>query len=1006
MKYITKLSAILSLAALALACVPKEEVLAPGTFIIDTEAYGTVALEQYKQVVVIPVRTNIIESEWKISSSADWCQAGYSINADKGLMIAVDDNTDKEKERRATVSVSAGASSYTINVIQTGYGPAIIVTNLSVGPEGGDVSLDIVSNVEIDEAALRKVTFNAEDGENWITYVEQTKAFATSRYTFHVDVNEMPYAREAKVSVKAKDSADSAADTEAVITQNTIDVTDTKIFTDDRVKVLSVRANQVSENEQYYGNGSPDMLIDGSYETYYHSPWPEEFGTGTQFPVTWEFELDGSKRIDYISVMHRAANNPGDHWRGQIGKFNVYYKMSAADEYTLVQLFDFGGNGGYQTAYMPQGLENATWIKIEVLDGDPNAPSYNESPYITCAEVEFYTSNRADVNAWIDKIFTDASCSELKDGVTKKDVISMNAVSPYLATNVAMPLLNGTYDGNEKDFRIHSYEPYADNRVNRALVTRIYSAMNNPTGIEVKAGDDILVCVDKIPAGQNVSLAVYGEESDGFGPNYGGGGDNEGYDQNTELQEGINSVRITANGMAYVMNVVPQADPLRPVTAPISSYRSVKVHILPGCGTVQGYYDPARHSEERYRDLLNRCTYKYFMVKGKKCMFLFHTNQLRSDFPSSILSGINAWDDIVSWQHELMGLDKKAWFNNHMMAVTNSNPDMYMDASHRRVRFNISTVAKIGSREALRANEGGWGPCHEMGHVNQQAINWKSATESSNNLFSNYCMMRLAGDDYYNGIWSRGKKISDLASDYADVKPWALMGDGSYQNEDPELHMRMNWQLWNYYHNCGYKPDFWPTLFEYLRQHPLPSEMAPSYYSRSEDPGAAQLEFYEAASIAAGQDLTEFFDVWGFFVPIDRQYEQYGTVLYRVTEAMINASKARVRDMNLPKAAPIQYLEDRTKHNGVTYSEMGYYTQFKDKVTISKTPKASVSGKKVTLTDCEQAVAVEVRRGNAENGELLFFSNLFSFEVPNNVNLSGNTLWAVQYDGKRVKVQQ
>ena len=55
--------------------------------------------------------------------------------------------------------------------------------------------------------------------------------------------------------------------------------------------------------------------------------------------------------------------------------------------------------------------------------------------------------------------------------------------------------------------------------------------------------------------------------------------------------------------------------------------------------------------------------------------------------------------------------------------------------------------------------------------------------------------------------------------------------------------------------------------------------------------------------------------------------------------------------------------------------------------------------------NCDQAVAVEVRRGNDSTGELLYFSNMFSFEVPSSVSLSGNSLWAVQYDGARIKIQ-
>lgn len=992
MKSIVKYIGILALAFTAVCCVKeKGDTLPPDTFRIDTDEYSVIALDQNAQVAFIPVVTNVPEDKWEFESNASWCSIGRSLTAEKGVMVSVSDNTDKEELRRAQVCVRAAGKEYLMSVVQTGYGPAIIVKDVSVGPEGGLVNLDIISNVQLNEALMQKPVFNAEDGDNWIRFhnLAVTKGFATTRLSFQVDVNELPDKREATVTLKAANSADSKADTKCVITQNSISVTSTEIFSDTKIPVISARANQVSSYE-----GSAEALVDGSYESYYHSPYEVE----TVFPVVWEFEFDGDSRIDYISIMHRASGgNAGAHWRGQIGQFNVYYKVNATDEYTFAQKFDFGGNGGYQTANLSSPIENATWVKIEILDGDPNSASYTDGTYITCAEVEFYNSNRSEVNDWITRIFTDLSCSKIREGVTKKDIVKMNAVSPYLATNVAMPLFNGTYDEGEKDFRIHDYEPYSDNRVNLALVSRIYSAMDNPTGIEVKAGKDIIVCVDLIPEGQSVSLAVYGDRADGQGPNYGGGGSNEGYDQNTTLIAGVNTVRIQADGMAYVLNTVTQKDPRNPDTTPISSYKSVKVHILPGCGTVQGYYDPARHNEARYKELLNRCTYKYFMVKGKKILFLFHTNQLRSDFPNSIDSGVKAWDDILSWQHELMGLDKKPWFNNHMTAVTSTNPDVYMDASHRRVQFNAGTIAKIGSREALIANECGWGPSHEMGHTNQQAINWCSTTESSNNLFSNYCMMKLAGDQYYKTINSRGKRITDLASDYAASRPWVLLGDGSYQGEDPELHMRMNWQLWNYFHNCNVQPDFFPRLFEHLRLHPLPGEMAVQLGRDKDDPGLAQLEYYEACCTVSGLDLTEFFDAWGFFIPIDQQYTQYYTVLYRVTDQMINASKARVRDMKLPKAPPIQYLEDRKD-----YCDMGHFDAFKAKEAVSGTPSASISGGKVTITGCENAIAVEVRRGNDSTGQLLYFANTFSFTSP--VSLSGNSLWAVQYDGKRVRV--
>ncbi len=209
-------------------------------------------------------------------------------------------------------------------------------------------------------------------------------------------------------------------------------------------------------------------------------------------------------------------------------------------------------------------------------------------------------------------LFTDKSYSELKAGVTQSDIDAKKALAetPDLATLVAEPLLNDTYDATEKLFRIHSYEPYSDPLLCQALLTDPYTALNNPTGIEVSSGQTIQVCVDQIPDGQKVALDIYGDTTDGYTPNYGGYGMNStGYTQRILLNAGLNTAEITADGMLYVTNIISQPTSLQPNTTPLSQYKNVKVHILPGSGTVQGYFDPAIHTDEIGAALLAACTY-------------------------------------------------------------------------------------------------------------------------------------------------------------------------------------------------------------------------------------------------------------------------------------------------------------------------------------------------------------------------------------------------------------
>ena len=933
---------------------------------------------QAQEIVFIPVYTNIPEKDWQISSSDEsWCKISKSYTHEKGLQLAVLSSEEPEV-RSATVKVEAGGHSYDIAVRQLGSGPAILVSDRTVAAAGGEVELVVTANIDY---KVGKPVIEEGDEAGWIERLPgETRAFAASNHRFHVQANLLPFGRKATVAVTATEPIYRSVSTTCTFTQETKSVTPEDIPSDKQIKVLAATDNQ------HHGTDDAAKLIDGDMETVYHSPWHIDYiKPTTVFPVILDFEFDGTSAIDYF-VLYSGNGN------GRIGKFDVYYKSQGDADFKLLndadKPFDFGQRGGQQTASFPNTMENVTAIRLSVRDGAGD--NGVDGGFVSAKEIEFYQSLASTLDAAMLNVFTDLSCTELKPGVSRSEITALYGLSPFIAQQAAVRLLENTYDEFEYGFRAQTYKPYSDNDLNNKLLTKKYTRMDNPTGIEVKRGDKLIVCVDKVPAGQNLSLAVYGEAADGYSANYGGTAADNAYetvDQEVMLTPGMNTIDITAPGMCYVMNTA------RPLTA---SSESVKVHILPGCGTVQGYFDLERHqTDDKYVELLNRCSYKYFVAKGRKMIFNFHTAQLRADAPNGIRSGLEAWDDIVSWQQELMGIDKCDYFNNHIVAVSTTNPNAYMDASNRRVNFSATTALyKIITREQLLAEEDNtWGPAHELGHVNQGAINWKSTTESSNNLFSNYAIYKMGK------YGSRGDALSELAQSLALAEPWALMGSSTHQNEDTELHMRMNWQLWNYYHRCNFKPDFWPTLFQLLREDPLPSE-----FSSKDDPGASQLKFAEKACDAAGEDLTEFFETWGFFRPIDVNYEQYGSARYIVTNEMIAATKARIAAKNYPKAAPVQYIEDRTVKGNTRYCDMGYYTTFQNKTKITKTPRFTVSGRSYTITDCDQAVAVELRKASSD--ELVYFSNLATFTVPDKVDISNIRVYAVQADGERKLINQ
>lgn len=231
-----------------------------------------------------------------------------------------------------------------------------------------------------------------------------------------------------------------------------------------------------------------------------------------------------------------------------------------------------------------------------------------------------------------------------------------------------------------------------------------------------------------------------------------------------------------------------------------------------------------------------------------------------------------------------------------------------------------------------------------------------------------------------------------------DGNSWFNLGESiyeAYQGEAPELHMRMHWQLWNYYHRCGYKTDFWPEMFKALRETRIVES----------DPGAGQMLFAKTACKVANEDLTEFFEMWGFFKPVNNQkLDQYGTWNYNVTQSMIDEAKAYMAQFP-KKAAPFYYLEDRKYGDEGLGSDdpgnVGYYEQFKNNRKITKTITYTRNGQSISISNGDEAVAFELYL----NDKLVYFSNHFNFTVPSSITLNDNVkVYAVQADGTRIEL--
>ena len=705
-----------------------------------------------------------------------------------------------------------------------------------------------------------------------------------------------------------------------------------------------------------------ELSYDGKTEpnTHYHSRW----GDGTKLPVTLEyFFKDNKEAMDYIIYHTRNGN-------GNFGEFDLYIAAGNSTEYTLYGSYDFKMQNAPSRIVFKESLKAVTKVKFVVKTG--------LGGYVSCSEMQFFRKNTAKtLDAQLLTVFTDLTCSKLKAGATDEAIEKLPAYFGKLATIIR----DNQYSDYEKEFRIQAYQPYSNpEEWAEKLMTKKYSALNNPTGISVKQGDEILLLVGDT-YGHSISVQNVGEETvpsaEGNYVQTAASGDSY------FLQEGVNKITAQRTGMLFI---IYHTDLTSPDAQPI------QIHIPTQCGEVAGYFDLERHqTNDKYVELIDQSTYKYFCVRGERIMFYFHRDKMKQAVPKDILSAIHLWDDIIGWQHELMGIEDifPSQMNNHLFAI--SPEGSYMWASDYRMGFVYTYLHNILQKEnVMAAKDNAWGPAHEIGHIHQKAINWPSSTESSNNLFSNYTLYKLGK------YCSRGATLAELAHvRLIQGDAWYNMGDPTHQNESTEIHLRMNWQLWNYYHRCGYQPDFWPSLFKELRENRIVES----------NPGTAQLHFAKAVCKVANEDLTDFFELWGFFVPVNNvTYQQYGTWNYHVSEEMIAEAKEYMSQFPKAKHA-FQYLEDRKEGDvglDVNPGDVGHYNQFKNNQKITKEITHTRSGQHITIHNGEEAVAFELYKGE----QLLYFSNSFNFEVPKSITLNQEiNLYAVQADGKRIAIK-
>lgn len=474
-------------------------------------------------------------------------------------------------------------------------------------------------------------------------------------------------------------------------------------------------------------------------------------------------------------------------------------------------------------------------------------------------------------------IFTDPSCSELKPGVTTRQI---NRISSPIHKTIATQLHNGAYP--DADFRIQTYRPHQTPKVSaqRTKTLHTWGILDNVTGIYVENDDDEITILVGETHGQEIQLRMQD-----FSKPWGG--------NTVPLQTGLNKVKPGA-GLCYILIFQDEYIPLNPENkaerAEIAS-KSVTIHFVDG--QVNGYYDVAKHTAEDSDALLSNARFPYFDVKGKYSHLVWYTEDFQeanTDFSKTILR----LDQLVGLEIDFSGLFKYGKpYSTRMLFMPSTTGGGNPNATVERVIFprTYKNFFANASTETLLSRI--WGLSHEVGHSSQSnpGMRWGGMGEVGNNMFSMYVKTQLLGYEHSNmlveGYYERAR---------------ALIIDPQIAHADPSIHSKHFerlvpfWQLHLYTSKVQGYEDLYMDLYEHYRTNPDVG----TTFERS---GPLQLDFVRNVCNLSETNFLDFFKKWGFLTPVDVVVNDYGNRILQINQEDIDLLIEEIEAKNYPTPA-------------------------------------------------------------------------------------------------------
>ena len=616
----------------------------------------------------------------------------------------------------------------------------------------------------------------------------------------------------------------------------------------------------------------------------------------------------------------------------------------------------------------------------------------------------------AQLNEKLQQFFEDYACTQLKANYKTMSEEAFKAALnaqdlPQSLIEMALRVKADVWnkqseDANkyEKYFRIQEYQAYSHPQKwandNKLMPTNFgqYSQLTNPTGITIPEKELVLLFVNNDTPEKCFLQAELVQGKNKTGTTF-------------NLHKGVNTIYANELSHLYINYMMDD------VNLKYTELPKIRIHVEGG--RANGYFDATKMQNEDWNKLRDLKQYGFFNddVIRLKSKHTIHSlslsgveeqqkqgNWIYNGVDKGITGVLGKWDWVHELEQEYFRPEQFEGRFNCLMFSTDA-AGLYAFPYGTFIGTVSTTFSYKEWAKGGQYDDGGnlWAVVHETGHHYQKLFNLARCLESSNNLWSNIA------------LWKRGASVSRLQ---APQKLFNRFNNKNYSWLDMDLgdRTRMYWQLWLYYVELKHKPDFFKDLFAKFRENPINFSNAKTDY----------LRFAQYCSEVAQEDLTEFFDFYGFFNKVgnnvtykynDDFYDKaYGGATISISKEDIDACKAAMAKFE-KKNTNLIFIDERIRKTPATYEghkegemrwgtiggmdpgdnrvfgDVGHYEDFgndKQAGTTAAPQSVLLDGRTVRI----QGTGAVGYKVYDETGKLVMVANANDFLIPEKLDLS------------------